>query len=51
MKNYVGVRIVKAEPEEKDGRKGYRVVYPDGKTAWVPKETFESQYKEVISDN
>ena len=30
MKNYIGVKIVKAEPQEKDGRPGYKVVYPDG---------------------
>lgn len=46
MKNYVGVRIVKAEPEERNGRDGYRVVCPNGKSGWVPKEAFEMQYNE-----
>lgn len=27
MKNYIGVKIVKAEPMEKDGKAGYKVRY------------------------
>lgn len=46
MKNYVGVRIVKAEPEERNGKEGYRVKYPIGKNCWIPKEAFEMQYNE-----
>jgi len=34
MKNYIGVKIVKAEPQEKDGNLGYKVVYPDGYASW-----------------
>ena len=30
MKNYIGVKIVKAEPKEKNGVPGYAVKYPDG---------------------
>ena len=41
MENYIGVKIVKAEPQEKNGRPGYRVKYPDGYVSWSPKETFE----------
>lgn len=29
MKNYIGVKIVKAEPKEKNGVPGYGVKYPD----------------------
>lgn len=47
MKNYIGVKIVKAKPQEKDGRKGYQVVYQDGYVSWSPKEVFESAYKEL----
>lgn len=41
MKNYIGVKIVKAEPKEKNGVPGYAVKYPDGYVSWSPKETFE----------
>ena len=34
MKNYVGVKIVKAEPQDKNGRPGYQVKYPDGYESW-----------------
>ena len=43
MKNYIGVKIVKAEPKEKNGVPGYAVKYPDGYVSWSPKETFEKQ--------
>lgn len=46
MKNYVGVRIVKAEPEEHNGKDGYRVIYPNGKSDWIPKAAFETQFRE-----
>ena len=45
MKNYIGVKIVKAEPEEKDGKPGYKVVYPDGYVSWSPKDVFEKSYR------
>ena len=45
MKNYIGVKIVKAEPEVKDGKEGYKVVYPDGYTSWSPKDVFEKAYR------
>lgn len=47
MKNYIGVKIVKAEPYEKDGKPGYRVKYPDGYTSWSPKEAFEKAFREL----
>lgn len=47
MKNYIGVKIVKAEPQEKDDKLGYRVRYPDGYESWSPKETFEKTYREL----
>lgn len=47
MKNYIGVKIVKAEPQEKDDKLGYRVKYPDGYESWSPKETFEKTYREL----
>lgn len=45
MKNYIGVKIVKAEPMAKDGKDGYKVVYPDGYVSWSPKEVFEKAYR------
>ena len=47
MKNYIGVKIVKAEPQERNGRPGYRVKYPDGYEAWSPKSAFEKAYREL----
>ncbi len=43
-KYYVGVKIVFAWEQEKDGKPGYAVKYPDGYTSWSPKEVFESAY-------
>ena len=45
IQNYIGVKIVKAEPEEKDGRPGYKVKYPDGYVSWSPKDVFEKAYR------
>ena len=47
MKNYIGVKIEKAEPKEKNGVPGYAVKYPDGYVSWSPKETFEKAYREL----
>lgn len=47
MKNYIGVKIVKAEPQERNGRPGYRVKYPDGYESWSPKSVFEKAYREM----
>lgn len=45
MKNYIGVKIVKAEAEKKEGKSGYKVVYPDGYVSWSPKDAFEKAYR------
>ena len=47
MKNYIGVKIVKAEPQVKNGKPGYKVVYPDGYVSWSPKDVFEEAYQEL----
>lgn len=47
MENYIGVKIVKAEPEEKDGRPGYKVKYPDSYVSWSPKDVFEKAYRKL----
>jgi hypothetical protein len=43
-KFYVGVKIVFAWEQEKDGKQGYAVRYPDGYTSWSPKGVFEAAY-------
>jgi hypothetical protein len=45
LKNYIGVKIVKAKPEKKDGQDGYEVKYPDGYVSWSPKGVFEKAYR------
>jgi hypothetical protein len=41
MKEYIGVKIVRAEPEQRDGLDGYKVVYEEGYESWCPKDVFE----------
>lgn len=50
MKSYIGAKLVKAEPQEKDGKEGYKVVYPDGYVSWSPKDVFEDAYREISPD-
>jgi hypothetical protein len=45
MKEYIGIKLIKAEPEVKDGREGYKVIYKDGYVSWSPKDVFEEAYK------
>ncbi len=44
MQHYIGVKIIQAEPEERDGKPGYKVAYPDGYTSWSPADVFEAAY-------
>ena len=44
MKQYIGTKLVEAEPQQKDGREGYRVRYAGGYESWSPKEAFEMAY-------
>lgn len=46
---YVGTKIVRAWPEEKDGKPGYAVTYKDGYKSWSPKEAFEEAYRPLNS--
>jgi hypothetical protein len=55
MKTYIGVKIVKAEPEVRNGEDGYKVLYPAefGKpeyVSWCPKNVFEKHNREVSGD-
>lgn len=44
---YVGVKIIQAWEQEKDGKQGYAVKYPDGYISWSPKDVFESAYLQM----
>jgi hypothetical protein len=46
-KLYVGAKLILAYPEEKNGREGYHVTYPDGYESWSPKDVFEEAYRLV----
>ena len=41
---YVGVKMIEAWPEEKDGKAGYAVKYSDGYISWSPADVFERSY-------
>ncbi|MGM9585145.1 MAG: DUF2829 domain-containing protein [Faecousia sp.] len=49
MKQYIGTKIIKAEPMQRGGvdgiKDGYKVVYPDGYESWSPKDVFEAAYR------
>lgn len=39
LKTYIGVKRIQAEPQERNGKPGYRVIYePDGYESWSPKD-------------
>lgn len=45
LKTYIGVKRIQAEPQERNGKSGYRVIYgPDGYESWSPKDVFEAAY-------
>lgn len=44
MKQYIGTKLIEAEPAERYGREGYKVLYPDGYESWSPKDVFEKAY-------
>ncbi|MDE7422782.1 MAG: DUF2829 domain-containing protein [Lachnospiraceae bacterium] len=44
MRAYIGTKIIMAEPQKKEGKEGYKVVYKDGYTSWSPKDVFEEAY-------
>lgn len=48
--NYIGTKLVKAEPQEGNGRPGYCVTYPDGYISWCPKDVFEAAYLPLDAD-
>lgn len=49
MKLYIGTKVIAAEPQDKDGQPGYRVVYDNGYASWSPQAVFEGAYREVTA--
>lgn len=47
MKLFVETKLIKAEPEERDGQAGYKVMCPDGYISWSPKSAFEEACREL----
>jgi hypothetical protein len=46
-KKYIGFKMIDAWEQEKEGKEGYAVKYPDGYISWSPKEVFENAYMQV----
>lgn len=51
MKNYIGTKLIEAEPAKKDGQDGYKVRYADGYASWSPKNVFEEAYRPIHGMN
>ncbi|WP_373078697.1 Gp49 family protein [Zhongshania sp.] len=49
--HYIGCKQISARPEDKDGKPGYAVRYPDGYESWSPKATFEAAYLPMGGDS
>lgn len=49
VKTYIGCKVIQAYPDQKEGKDGYHVIYPDGYESWSPKEVFEGAYREVTA--
>ena len=48
MKTYIGNRIMcLAQPEDRESQAGYNVLYVDGSEAWLTKEIFEFEYRQL----
>lgn len=50
LQRYIGTKIILAEPQDKDGQAGYKVVYPDGYTSWSPAAAFDQAYRLISTD-
>lgn len=44
---YIGTFIIFADPEEKDGIAGFRIIFPDHHLEWMPFEAFNTFYREI----
>jgi hypothetical protein len=45
MEEYIGIKVVWAEPQIKNGKEGYKVQYKDGYVWWCPKDVFKDAYR------
>jgi len=46
----IGVKMVEAWPEERDGTPGCAIRYPDGYVSWSPLDVFEKAYFELADE-
>ena len=55
MQQYIGTKIIHAEPQQRGGinglEDGYKVVYSDGYVSWAPKDVFEEAYRPTDAMN
>lgn len=51
MAKFIGVKMVEAWPEEKNGVAGYAVKYSDDYISWSPKNVFDSAYFEISEED
>lgn len=45
MKQYIGTKIIQAEPASREGQEGYAVQYADGYKSWSPRQAFDESYR------
>ena len=50
-KTYIGTKEIQAWEQDKDGKPGYAVKYPDGYISWSPKGVFEEAYRVAEGDD
>ncbi len=67
MKDYLGIKLIKADPmtlgnynryrgwiipeNEDPNKEGFLVIYPDGYESWSPKSVFETAYIEIVDSS
>ena len=51
MKSYIGTKIIKAEPQNMNGKDGYAVQYEGGHQSWSPTIAFEQAYQSLDGEN
>ncbi|MEG1564847.1 MAG: DUF2829 domain-containing protein [Bacteroides sp.] len=45
MKQYIGTKVINAEPCMRADEEGYKVIYSDGYESWSPKCVFDAAYR------
>lgn len=46
MKQYISMQKIYAVRDDSAGIDGYKLLHPDGHTSWLPKDTFQNDYRE-----